>query len=70
MLLWTAEVAALLDLRFMTPEVAARLTDKYLQREALRAAVACPFPASGRFLALETSRRGARSSNRRSFPPC
>jgi biotin carboxylase len=36
LLLWTAEVAALLDLPFMTPEVAARLTDKYLQREALR----------------------------------
>jgi biotin carboxylase len=37
-LLWTAQVAALLKLAFLTPDVAARLTDKYLQREALQRA--------------------------------
>jgi biotin carboxylase len=37
-LLWTARVAALLKLPFLKPDVAARLTDKYLQREALQAA--------------------------------
>jgi biotin carboxylase len=37
-LLWSAQVAALLKLAFLTPEVAARLTDKYLQREALQRA--------------------------------
>jgi biotin carboxylase len=42
-LLWTAQVAALLKLAFLTPDVAARLTDKYLQREALqRAGLAVP----------------------------
>ncbi len=35
---WTAEVATRLGLRFHTPEVAARLTDKYLQPRALAAA--------------------------------
>jgi biotin carboxylase len=38
LLLWTARVAALLDLRFISPEVAARLTDKYAQRVALQQA--------------------------------
>jgi biotin carboxylase len=37
-LLWTARVAALLKLPFLQPDVAARLTDKYVQREALQAA--------------------------------
>jgi len=35
---WTAEVAERLGLRFHTPEVAARLTDKYRQPRALAAA--------------------------------
>jgi biotin carboxylase len=38
LLLWTARVAALLDLRFMSPEVTERLTDKYAQRVALEQA--------------------------------
>ena len=33
---WTAQVAARLDLPFMSPQAAARATDKYLQRVALR----------------------------------
>jgi biotin carboxylase len=36
MLMWTATVAALLELPFVTPTVAERLTDKYLQRAALQ----------------------------------
>ncbi len=36
LLLWTARLAGLLDLQFLSAEVAARLTDKYLQREALQ----------------------------------
>jgi biotin carboxylase len=36
LLLWTARIAALLELPFMRPEVAERLTDKYAQRAALR----------------------------------
>ncbi len=36
LLAWTATVAERLDLRFMSPEVAARLTDKHAQRVALR----------------------------------
>jgi biotin carboxylase len=36
LLLWTARLAELLDLQFLRPKVAARLTDKYLQREALQ----------------------------------
>jgi biotin carboxylase len=36
MLVWTARVAALLELRFISPEVAERLTDKYAQRVALQ----------------------------------
>ncbi len=35
LLLWTARVAELVDLRFLSPDVAERLTDKYLQRDAL-----------------------------------
>ena len=38
LLVWTAQVAALLELRFLSPEVAERLTDKYLQRVALEQA--------------------------------
>jgi biotin carboxylase len=38
LLLWTAQVAALLELKFMSPEVAERLTDKYAQRVALQRA--------------------------------
>jgi biotin carboxylase len=38
LLAWTARVAALLELRFMSPEVAERLTDKYVQRAALQRA--------------------------------
>lgn len=38
LLVWTARVAALLELKFMSPEVAERLTDKYAQRVALQAA--------------------------------
>jgi len=38
LLLWTAQVAALLELKFMSPEVAERLTDKYAQRMALQQA--------------------------------
>jgi biotin carboxylase len=38
LLLWTAQVAELLELKFMSPEVAERLTDKYTQRVALRRA--------------------------------
>jgi biotin carboxylase len=44
LLLWTARVAALLGLPFHSPEVAARLADKYLQRTAL-AAAGLPGPA-------------------------
>ena len=36
LLVWTAQVAAILELPFMSPEVAGRLTDKYTQRVALR----------------------------------
>jgi biotin carboxylase len=36
-LLWTAQLAERLELPFLTPEVAARATDKYLQRAALEA---------------------------------
>ncbi|HEY3960424.1 MAG TPA: ATP-grasp domain-containing protein [Solirubrobacteraceae bacterium] len=36
MLVWTAQIATLLELRFVTPEVARRLTDKYAQRVALQ----------------------------------
>jgi biotin carboxylase len=36
LLVWTARVAAVLELPFMSPEVAGRLTDKYTQRTALR----------------------------------
>jgi biotin carboxylase len=36
LLAWTAQIAALLELPFMRPEVAQRLTDKYAQRVALR----------------------------------
>jgi biotin carboxylase len=36
LLVWTARVAAILELPFMSPDVAARLTDKYTQRVALR----------------------------------
>jgi biotin carboxylase len=36
LLVWTAEVAAILELPFMSAEVAGRLTDKYAQRAALR----------------------------------
>jgi biotin carboxylase len=43
LLLWTARVAALLDLPFITPDVAERLTDKHAQRLALqRAGVPVP----------------------------
>jgi biotin carboxylase len=38
LLLWTARVSAQLDLRFISPEVAERLTDKYAQRVALQQA--------------------------------
>jgi biotin carboxylase len=38
LLVWTARVAALLELPFVTPTVAERLTDKYLQRAALQRA--------------------------------
>jgi biotin carboxylase len=38
LLLWTARVAALLELGFLSPEVAERLTDKHAQRLALRQA--------------------------------
>ena len=38
LLLWTARVAAALDLPFISPEVAERLTDKYAQRVALQQA--------------------------------
>jgi|HubBroStandDraft_2_1064218.scaffolds.fasta_scaffold11486_4 biotin carboxylase len=38
LLLWTARVAAALDLLFISPEVAERLTDKYTQRVALQQA--------------------------------
>ena len=36
LLVWTSQVAAILELPFMSPEVAGRLTDKYTQRVALR----------------------------------
>jgi biotin carboxylase len=36
LLVWTSQIAALLELPFMRPEVAERLTDKYAQRAALR----------------------------------
>jgi biotin carboxylase len=36
LLLWTARVAAQLDLLFISPDVAERLTDKYAQRVALQ----------------------------------
>jgi biotin carboxylase len=36
LLVWSARVAAILELPFMSPDVAARLTDKYTQRVALR----------------------------------
>jgi biotin carboxylase len=43
LLLWTARVAALLDLPFINPQVAERLTDKHAQRLALqRAGVPVP----------------------------
>jgi biotin carboxylase len=38
LLAWTAELAARLELPFITPEVAGRLTDKYSQRIALQRA--------------------------------
>lgn len=38
LLLWTARIAALLELRFLSPETAERLTDKHTQRLALRQA--------------------------------
>ena len=57
LLLWTARSPRCSSSPFMTPEVAARLTDKYPQREALRAA-ACPFPASGPFPARRRAARG------------
>src|SRR5580700_589832 len=43
LLLWTARIAALLELRFISPDVAERLTDKHAQRLALqRAGVPVP----------------------------
>jgi biotin carboxylase len=43
LLLWTARIAALLKLKFLSPEVAERFTDKYAQRLALqRAGVPVP----------------------------
>ncbi len=43
LLLWTARIAELLELRFITPEVAQRFTDKHAQRVALqRAGVPVP----------------------------
>ncbi len=44
MLAWTAQLAEILGLPFITPAVAARLTDKYTQRAALRDA-GVPTPA-------------------------
>lgn len=38
MLVWTSRVATLLELRFISPAVAERLTDKYAQRVALQQA--------------------------------
>ena len=63
LLLWTARVAARLGLPFHSPEVAARLTDKYLQRTAL-AAAGLPGPAF-RALGEPDRRRGLGGARRR-----
>jgi biotin carboxylase len=64
-LAWTAEVAAHLDLPFMDMEVAERLSDKLLQRRALRAAGVpgpgfWPVPAAGDRVGWEALEREAR----------
>lgn len=64
---WTAQIAARLDLPFMSPQAAARATDKYLQRIALREA-GLPGPDFHRVPALADSDGWARLAALARFP--
>jgi biotin carboxylase len=67
LLVWTARVAAILELPFMSPEVAARLTDKYTQRAALREA-GLPVPGYWRVPDVEDEGAWEALAREASFP--